>query len=186
LSDGTLWLYPGTAAGPLSSPYRIGYGWNIYNLVIPAGDFDGDGHSDLLARAPSGRLVLYPGNGSGGFLKTARTVGNGWGGFTSVFSPGDFTGDGSSDVIVRTSSGLLYLYPGNGSGGWLQPRLIGRGWNTFSTIMSSGDFNGDGKSDVLGRGWDGTLWMYPGNGTGGFLAPRALGSGWNIFSTVLP
>jgi stage II sporulation protein D len=186
LSDGTLWLYPGTASGPLSSPYRIGYGWNAYNLVIPAGDFDGDGHSDLLARAPGGQLVLYPGNGSGGFLKTIRRVGNGWGGFTSVFSPGDFDGDGRSDVIVRTPSGLLYLYPGNGSGGWLQPRLIGRGWNAFSTIMSSGDFNGDGKSDVLGRGWDGTLWMYPGNGTGGFLAPKAVGSGWNIFSTVLP
>jgi SpoIID/LytB domain protein len=186
LSDGSLWLYPGTASGPLSSPHRIGWGWNIYNLVIPVGDFDGDGRSDLLARAPDGTLVLYPGNGSGGFLNTARKVGAGWNGFTSIFSPGDFNGDGHSDVIARTSSGLLYLYPGNGSGGWLQPRLIGRGWNTFSTIISSGDFNGDGKSDVLGRDWNGTLWMYPGNGTGGFLAPKALGAGWNIFSTILP
>ena len=80
----------------------------------------------------------------------------------------------------------MYLYPGNGSGGWLPRRLIGRGWNVFSTIMSSGDFNGDGKSDVLARGWDGTLWMYPGNGAGGFLPRKAVGGGWNSFSTILP
>jgi stage II sporulation protein D len=186
LSDGSLWLYPGTATGPLRSPYRIGYGWNVYNLIFPVGDFDGDGHSDLMARLPDGTLVLYSGNGSGGFLKTARNLGGGWNAFTAVFSPGDFNGDGTSDVIARTSSGLLYLYPGNGSGGWLQPRLIGRGWNGFSTIMSSGDFNGDGKSDVLARAWDGTLWMYPGNGASGFLPRKAVGGGWNSFSTILP
>jgi stage II sporulation protein D len=186
LADGTLWLYPGTASGTFSSPWRIGSGWNMYNLVIPAGDFNGDGHSDLLARAADGSLMLYSANGSGGFLTTIRRVGGGWGGFTSVFSPGDFNGDGKSDVIARTSGGLLYLYPGNGSGGWLQPRLIGRGWNAFSTIIGAGDFNGDGRSDVFGRGLDGTLWMYPGNGTGGFLGAKAVGRGWNIFSTILP
>jgi SpoIID/LytB domain protein len=186
LADGTLWLYPGTASGSLSSPHRIGYGWNVHNLVIPVGDFDGDGHSDLAARRADGKLILYSGNGSGGFLRAGRVVGNGWGSFTSVFSPGDFNGDGRSDVIARAPGGLLYLYPGNGSGGWLQRRLIGRGWNAFSTIISSGDFNGDGRSDVLGRRWDGTLWMYPGSGTGGFGAARAVGAGWNIFSVILP
>jgi len=130
--------------------------------------------------------VLYSGNGTGSFLTTTRRIGAGWNVFTSVFSPGDFDGDGKSDVLARTSGGLLYLYPGNGSGGWLRPRLIGRGWNMFSTIISSGDFNGDGKSDVLGRGWDGTLWVYPGNGTGGFLQRKAVGKGWNSFSAILP
>jgi len=185
-SDGSLWLYPGTASGPLGAPRLIGNGWKIYNHVFPAGDFDGNGLSDLLARRPDGGLVLYSGNGSGGFLNTTRQVGNGWNIFTSVFSPGDFNGDGRSDVIARTREGLLYLYPGNGSGGWLPRRLIGRGWNAFSTIISSGDFNGDGRSDVLARSWGGSLFMYPGNGSGGFLARRGVGSGWNMFSAVLP
>jgi len=184
--DGNLWLYPGTASGPLGPQRQIGSGWGNYNLVFPVGDFGGDGLSDLLARRPDGELMLYSGNGAGGFLYNTRRIGAGWGIFTSVFSPGDFTGDGKSDVIARTSDGLLYLYPGNGSGGWLPRRLIGRGWNMFSTIISSGDFNGDGRSDLLGRGWDGTLWMYPGNGTGGFLPRKAVDAGWNIFSTVLP
>ena len=182
--DGTLWLNPGTAAGPLGRPRKVGAGWGQYNLVFPVGDFGGDRRSDLVARGPDGQLVLYSGNGSGGFLSTRR-IGAGFGGFTSLFSPGDFNGDGKSDVIARTSAGLLYLYPGNGSGGWMPRRLIGRGWNMFTALTSSGDFNGDGKSDLLGRGPDGTLWMYPGSGTGGFLSRKAVGAGWNIFSTVL-
>ena len=184
--DGTLWLYRGSTAGVLGTGVQVGSHWDIYNQVFPVGDFTGDGHPDLMARRPDGRLTLYPGNGSGGFLGAARQIGNGWQGFTSVFGSGDFDGDRKADVIARTAGGLLYLYPGNGSGGWLPPRLIGQGWNMFSTITSSGDFNGDGKSDLLGRGRDGTLWMYAGNGSGGFLQHTAVGSGWNMFSTILP
>ena len=186
-ADGSLWLFPGTAAGRLGPPRRVGTGWGVYNLTFPVGDFNGDGLTDLMARKRDGTLVLYSGNGSGGFRNTGRPIGTAWNAFTSVFSPGDFTGGRKSDVIARTSKGLLYLYPGNGSGGWLPRRLIGRwGWNVFSTIISAGDFNGDGKSDVLARGRDGILWMYPGNGTGGFLPRRSVGPGWNSFSTVLP
>lgn len=184
--DGTLWLYPGTADGRLSQGRQIGTHWGAYNLLFPVGDFNGDGRSDLMARAANGTLTLFPGNGSGGFLASARRIGSGWGSYTSVFSPGDFTGDRKSDVIARTPGGLLYLYPGNGSGGWLPRRLIGQGWNSFSTITSPGDFNGDGKSDLLGRGRDGTLRMYAGAGNGGFLRGQAVGTGWNIFSVILP
>ena len=130
--------------------------------------------------------MLYSGNGSGGFSRPGRVVGWGWAGFTSVFSPGDVNGVGRTDVIAPTPGGLLYLYPGNGSGGWLQRRLIGRAWNQFSTIISPGDFNGDGRSDVLARGRDGSLRMYPGTGAGGFAAARIVGWGWNIFSVILP
>jgi len=184
--DGTLWLYPGTAAGALGSGVQVGSHWDIYNLVFPVGDFNGDGHPDLMAREPGGALKLWSGNGRGGFLGAPRQIGYGWKGFTSVFGSGDFSGDRKADVIARTASGLLYLYPGNGSGGWLPPRLIGQGWNVFSTITSSGDFNGDGKSDLLGRGRDGTLWMYAGSGAGGFLRHQGVGTGWNMFSTILP
>jgi peptidoglycan hydrolase-like protein with peptidoglycan-binding domain len=184
--DGTLWLYPGTAAGPLGTSTQIGTGWGRYDQIFPVGDFNGDGPSDLMARSPDGTLMLYPGNGSGGFLGAGRQIGNGWAGFTSLLGSGDFTGDQRTDVIARTSTGLLYLYPGNGSGGWLARRLIGQGWNIFSTISGPGDFDGDGKSDLLGRGRDGTLWMYAGTGTGSFLQHKAVGSGWNMFSTILP
>lgn len=182
--DGSLWLYPGTPADPLGPPRQVGAGWGIYNHIFPVGDFGGDRRSDLLARRPDGALVLYSGNGTGGFLKNTRQVGSGWGSFTALFSPGDFDGDGRADVVARSPGGELYLYPGNGSGGWLPRRVIGHGWESF-TIMSSGDFSGDRKSDLFARGADGRMWLYPGDGTGGFLPRKAVGSGWNIFSTLL-
>ena len=45
------------------------------------GDFDGDGKADVLARRADGGLLLYPGNGKGGWGR-ARLIGTGWGGLT--------------------------------------------------------------------------------------------------------
>lgn len=183
--DGTLWLYPETATGTLGQGRLVGQDWDMYDRVFSAGDFNGDHLPDLMAREPNGTLWRYSGNGSGAFHGARTQIGAGWNRFNLLFSPGDFNGDGKSDVIARTFGGLLYLYPGNGSGGWLPPRLIGQGWNKFSTIISVGDFNGDGKSDLLGRSGDGSLWLYPGNGTGTFLPPIVVGKSWNIFSIIL-
>jgi len=30
----------------------------------------------------------------------------------------------------------LWMYPGNGTGGFLQRKVVGTGWNMFSTILS--------------------------------------------------
>jgi hypothetical protein len=58
-------LCPGTAAGALCPPRKIGCGPGIDNLVFP-GDFDGDGISDLVARTPNGTLMPCSDNGSEG------------------------------------------------------------------------------------------------------------------------
>ncbi|GAA1255156.1 SpoIID/LytB domain-containing protein [Oryzihumus leptocrescens] len=185
-ADGTLWLYPGTTSGALGAPRQIGTGWTMHNLVFPVGDFNGDGMTDLLARrASDGALMLYTGDSQGGFTGS-RQVGAGWNVFSTVFGPGDLTGDGKADVLARAKDGTLYLYPGNGSGGWLPRRVVGHGWNAFSSIIGPGDFSGDGRNDVLARTWDGSLYLYPGTGSGGWGARRLVGSGWQIFSTILP
>ncbi|MGN6636907.1 MAG: SpoIID/LytB domain-containing protein [Oryzihumus sp.] len=185
-TGGDLMLFRGGYGGVLGTPTKIGAGWGANNLVLPVGDFGGDGLTDLLARrASDGALLLYSGDGRGGFLPT-RTVGAGWSIFTAVLSPGDVTGDGKVDVLARAKDGTLYLYPGNGRGGWLTRRVVGKGWQSFTSITSAGDFTGDGKADVFARTAGGTLWLYPGDGAGGWLPRRAVGSGWQIFSTVLP
>ncbi|MFC8502536.1 SpoIID/LytB domain-containing protein [Pedococcus sp. NPDC057267] len=185
-TDGTLYLYPGTGAGGLGAPRVVGNGWQVMDTVFATGDFNGDGWSDLLARrASDGALLLYAGDGQGGFL-SSRQVGSGWGGFTAVFSPGDFDGDGNPDVLARAADGSLWLYPGDGRGGWRSPRVVGTGWNGFTALTSPGDFDGDGRADVLARAADGTLRLYPGNGAGGWRAPVTVGTGWGIFSTILP
>ncbi|MFP3802121.1 hypothetical protein SB764_38495, partial [Paraburkholderia sp. SIMBA_027] len=44
----------------------------------------------------------------------------------------DFTSDGRTDVVARDGSGALWLYPGNGSGGWLDPERAGQGWGAMT------------------------------------------------------
>jgi len=96
----------------------------------------------------------------------------------------DFTGDGASDVLARDGAGRLWLYPGNGRGGWLPRRQVGAGWQIFNAIVGAGDRTGDGASDVLARDGAGRLWLYPGNGRGGWLPRRQVGAGWQIFNAL--
>ena len=42
---------------------------------------------------------------------------------------------GLADVLAVTSDGTMWLYPGNGSGGWKARRAIGSAWNTMSRIL---------------------------------------------------
>ncbi|MEO6826815.1 MAG: GH25 family lysozyme [Microbacteriaceae bacterium] len=151
--------------------------------IIGVGDFDGDGHADLVGRKPDGTLWLYPGDNDGGF-RPGLAIGSGWGSFDAVFGAGDFDGDGHADLVGRSPDGTLWLYPGDGSGGFLSPRVIGSGWGVFDTVFSAGDFSGDGHADLVGRKPDGTLWLYPGNGAGGFLSATQIGVGWGVFDTV--
>jgi len=165
-SDGSLMLYGRTAAA-WDAARTVGWGWNVFNLVLSPGDFNGDGKGDVIARDSAGTLYLYAGDGTGGW-KPAQTIGKGWNIFDSIVSPGDFNGDGNNDILAREPGGALYLYPGNGSGGWLARTAVGQGWQVMDTLLTPGDFNGDGKVDVLARDRSGYLYFYGGNGAGGW------------------
>jgi hypothetical protein len=195
-TTGELFLYRGNGQGGWIDPstnIKIGTGWQNFTSIFSPGDFNGDGRSDVIARNAAGELVLYRGNGQGGWVdpSTNIKIGTGWQNFTSIFSPGDFNGDGFADVIARNAAGELLLYRGNGQGGWLNgtaPEKIGTGWNQFNLIFSPGDFNGDGRSDVIGRNAAGELRLYRGNGKGLWVDPSSnilIGrAGWNAFSFV--
>ena len=104
---------------------------------------------------------------------------------TMVVAAGDLSGDGKADVLARDNGGVLWLYQGNGRGGWLGRVMAGTGWNGMTSIVGSGDMNGDGRNDVLARDTAGVLWLYPGNGRGGWLARVKAGSGWNAMTAVV-
>jgi Fibronectin type III domain/FG-GAP-like repeat/Multicopper oxidase len=93
----------------------------------------------------------------------------------------DFNRDGFTDMITRDTSGVLYLYPGNGAGGFLTRVTLGSGWSSY-TLVTPGDVNGDGNADILARDSAGVLWLYPGNGTSGLSARRQIASGWNGYT----
>jgi len=181
------------AAGPgYDGPTGLGTPNGVASLASPTtvqpstawNDFNSDGASDVLARSTSGTLLLYRGNGAGGWGMSTG-VGSGWNGMTAVVSPGDFDGDGHDDILARDSAGQLWLYPGDGVSSWYPRRLVGAGWNGMRQIIAAHDFTGDGKPDILAVDSAGALKLYPGNGHGGWLASSVIGAGWGSMTAIV-
>ena len=155
-------------------------------------DWNGDGPGDVLAVHPDGRLLLYAGNGSGGWAPPVpRPIGGaGWTAFSALMAPGDFSGDGKPDLLVRDAQGQLLMYRGNGTGTWATGigQVVGGGWGGFTALLAPGDFSGDGFPDVLARDSAGGLLMYRGDGDGGWLTGKGeqIGSSWQGFSAIIP
>ncbi|MFG1842565.1 FG-GAP-like repeat-containing protein [Micromonospora sp. NPDC049175] len=189
-----LHLYRGNGSGGFQSGTgtAISNNWGNFDMVFPAGDFDGDGDPDILARlATTKDLHLYRGNGSGGFQSgTGTAISNNWSAFDRIFSPGDFDGDGDADLLARNSSTKdLHLYRGNGSGGFQSGTgtAISNNWANFDLIFSVGDFDRDGDGDVLARNSSTKdLHLYRGNGSGGFQSGTgtAVSNNWGNFDRI--
>ena len=65
----------------------IGNGWQTMNALTGSADADGDRRPDLHARNAAGQLVLYRGDGAGGFAGS-RVVGQGWGSMVVIAGAG--------------------------------------------------------------------------------------------------
>jgi len=136
-------------------------------------------------RTSDGNLYLYPGTGTGS-LRAPVLIGRGWNVMNALVGAGDFTGDGRADLLARErSTAYLWLYPGNGTGGFTSRVRIGVGWNGMTAIAGAGDLNGDRAADVLARDGLGRLWLYPGTGSGGMSARTPLGTGWNVATVIM-
>ncbi|MDF2144681.1 FG-GAP-like repeat-containing protein [Knoellia sp. p5-6-4] len=129
--NGDLYLYKGSGTGRLTPGTRIGTGWGSMLAVMSTGDVDGDRFNDVVAVDSTGTMRLYKGNGKGGWRDTSTRIGPGWSGFGAVFPMRDFSGDGRVDIGAVTMTGDLYLYKGNGKGGFSSRAKIGHGWHTF-------------------------------------------------------
>ncbi|MHA3837381.1 SpoIID/LytB domain-containing protein [Terrabacter sp. AAH1] len=161
-TDGTAWVYPGMGArGLAASRAVLARGWTTVNLVIGAGDWDGDGYTDVLTRHTSGDLTLWKGDGMG-HLVSQRRIGTSWNGLAQVTS-GDFDGDGHVDLMgVRASDGALVFYSNTGAGGFRSPRVVdGSNWLAMTAVRGIGDLTGDGRTDLVARRIsDGKLLVY--------------------------
>ncbi|MFC0003706.1 FG-GAP-like repeat-containing protein [Micromonospora siamensis] len=179
-----LWLYSGDGAGRFQSGWSvIGANWVAFDTVISPGDFDGDGKADVIARHGTSKdLYLYRGNGRGGFISGYTIIGANWSAFDTIFSPGDFDGDGKADVMARHATTKdIYLYRGSGTGTFLSgSTIVGANWSAFDTIFSPGDFDGDGKTDVMARhATTKDIYLYRGSGSGRFASGSTIvGSNW--------
>ena len=123
--------------------------------TVDAVDLDGDGDADVLAASVTG-IAWYENDGafSGPRMITAADAMISWPkdriGRPSIRSSSigavDLDGDGDTDVLAATESGVV-LY-GNRAGGFSAPQALTAGANPVLSVQAA-DLDGDGDADVL-------------------------------------
>jgi hypothetical protein len=104
--------------------------------VLPGGDYDGDGRTDVAVYRPvTGTWYVIRSNSGFGWSKR-------WGlpGDTPV--PADYDGDGRTDIAVFRSSNNTWYIVRSSTGS-----AIGIRWGALGDLPVPADFDGDGRAD---------------------------------------
>jgi hypothetical protein len=136
------------------------------------GDFNEDGHMDILMEASSDDMLLMTGKGDGAFSEPTR-LGLAAAGY---FATADLDGDAHLDLVAGLAAeGTVGVFKGSGNGNFVRRTILD---TPISASISRrgeinlGDINRDGKIDVAVGSWpqigDGNLDVFLGNGDGTF------------------
>ncbi|MFH8259814.1 FG-GAP repeat domain-containing protein [Streptomyces roseolus] len=155
-------------------------------------DFDDNGSPDILARDASGVLRSDSSVRSRRWATSTEyevpetTIGGGWQIYDRIETVGDVAGSVHADVIARDKAGVLWLYQGDGNGGFARRVQVGGGWQTYERITGGSDFTGDGRTDVVAVDKAGDLWLYKatGSATKPFDTRRKVSSGWGGYDQL--
>lgn len=151
-TSGTLTMLLGDGKGHFTpaagSPIACGKSPND----IAVGDFNGDGHVDLvIANTETPWLTILLGDGKGGFAPSPHSPfdTHSWPHVHGV-AVGDFNGDGKLDVVTDSwGHNQILMFPGDGMGNLVLPgQSFPTGKRPYERLRSS-DFNKDGKPDVV-------------------------------------
>ncbi|MFI9720012.1 FG-GAP-like repeat-containing protein [Streptomyces sp. NPDC052396] len=157
-----------------SLPYSMGGGdtWKHAKLMA-SGDFNGNGHSDMIVVWSDGEVTMYYSDGKGHFTGERRLMAaNSTWTHAETMTAGDFTGSSQFDLMVRWSDGEVTLFGDVGSNGLnvSGTQMIGPNetWK-HATQIAAGRFNAaQYVTDLMVRWSDGELTLYTNVGAGSF------------------
>lgn len=174
----SVFLGNGDGSFKTSTSYQTGVGPSD----IVAGDFNGDGHIDLVTSNQtdfSYSILLNNGNGSFKAASTFAIVAGNIRGCTLA----DIDRDGNMDVIGTYTSGpALRVFRGNGDGTFAAFTSFGAGNAQDVTV---GDLNGDGYLDMISANYSNSVTYLLGNGNGTFRSAVTLTAGTNTREIAL-
>jgi hypothetical protein len=128
---------------------------------IGTGDFNDDGHSDILWQNTNGQVGIWEMNGTN--VISAATVGPNPGPSWKAIGTGDFNGDGFSDILWQNASGQAAIWEMNGTN-LISAATVGTNPGPSWQEIGTGDFNGAGYSDILWQNADGQAAIWEMNG----------------------
>ena len=159
-----LTVYLGKTNGSFEEPITTNSSYSfVYSDPAFAGDFNGDGYTDVLIHWSSGgyrQLLVYISKGDGTFyegVNLASTRAHNARLYPCSFHIGDVNGDGKDDFIVhwRSTSGYrcALVYKGSSSSPYIidatTNAIVSSDEYAFNEPVYVGDFNGDGLCDMI-------------------------------------
>lgn len=139
--DASFWFYRTTANGPIFARH-----WGTVGDYPAPGDYDGDGKNDFAVQRSTGitgqaAFWLNLAGAAPGELSRYTVFGRPW----DFIAPGDYDGDGKTDIaVIRYSGGDIYWFyePSSAPG-----TFLGGPFGLSSDTVGQGDYDGDGKTD---------------------------------------
>jgi hypothetical protein len=183
-ATGRLDLFRGRGDGSFRPAVKLSTGWDGYTALIGAGDADGDGAVDVLARDANGALWRYAGTGRGDLGARTEVAGS-WGGYSTITGIGDFNDDGRADLFARTAEAKYgVVLPSDGHGGYGHALGQVSRIKRVGALVGAMDVVGDKTPDLVARTGKRIL-VYQNSGTYETGKPIATGADLSNVNLVL-
>lgn len=120
--------------------------WGQAGDVPVPGDYDGDGKSDFVTKRAEGANARFYKRMTAPFLSGGTQTSELFGLAADTAVPGDYDGDGKTDIaVVRLVSGFLtWDFEPSGTAG---SSVVSDTWGVPGDVIVPGDYDGDGKTD---------------------------------------